>query len=563
MIGLINIQYGVAGGELYVIEANPRASRTVPFVSKAIGVPLAKVACRLMLGERLADQDLPEPPAEPRQRQGGGAALRPLRRRRLGARPGDEEHRRGDGHRRRLPDRLRQGAGRGRACSLPTEGTVFITVTDTDKPAATQIAARFHDLGFEVIATGGTAQAISSMGVPVTRINKIGEGSPHVVDLIRERRCDLVINTPTGSGARADGYEIRTAAVRHGIPCVTTMTGASAAVRAIAAQMRGRAPRSAPCRRSTAPRRGPTQASMTAPFGRRLCEVTENRASGGYRVFSLLDAEGPEPRPGQFYMLATERHWEERGQRPFLPRAFSVADTDPAAGGVRLDFLIEGIGPGTDRLCALEPGERVWVNGPLGNAFSAPQRAVARRGRRDPRRRRHRHRAAGPAAPPALGRATSRPGSCSASATRPTPAASTTSSRCCEVGLASEDGHVGHHGYVTDLLAAMLDGDDAAQRRRLRLRPAADARGGARRSAPARGVACELAHGVADGLRLRRLLRLRGAASRTAATCASASTARSLDGGVAGPPSTQRGRGPRWTRSRCRRLLRDRAARTR
>src|SRR5665811_1254179 len=82
------------------------------------------------------------------------------------------------------------------------------------------------------IATGGTAQSISSMGVPVTTINKIAEGSPHVVDLIRERRCDLVINTPTGSGARADGQAIRTAAVRHGIPCVTTMTGATAAARA-------------------------------------------------------------------------------------------------------------------------------------------------------------------------------------------------------------------------------------------------------------------------------------------------------------------------------------------
>jgi len=122
---------------------------------------------------------------------------------------------------------------------LPTEGSVFISVTDTDKPAATQMAARFHDLGFEVIATGGTAQSISSMGVPVTRINKLGEGSPHVVDLIRERRCDLVINTPTGSGARADGQAIRTAAVRHNIPCVTTMTGASAAARAIAAQLQG------------------------------------------------------------------------------------------------------------------------------------------------------------------------------------------------------------------------------------------------------------------------------------------------------------------------------------
>ena len=120
--------------------------------------------------------------------------------------------------------------------SLPSEGTVFISVTDTDKAAATQIAARFHDLGFRVVATGGTAQAISRMGVPVTAINKIGEGSPHVVDYISRGDVDMVINTPTGSGARSDGYEIRTAAVRRGIPCITTMTGASAAARAIFAQ---------------------------------------------------------------------------------------------------------------------------------------------------------------------------------------------------------------------------------------------------------------------------------------------------------------------------------------
>jgi carbamoyl-phosphate synthase large subunit len=119
---------------------------------------------------------------------------------------------------------------------LPDEGTVFITVTDTDKPAATQIAARFHDLGVRIIATSGTAQAISRMGVPVTAINKIAEGSPHVVDFITQGEVDMVINTPTGSGARSDGYEIRTAAVRRGIPCLTTMTGASAASRAIFAQ---------------------------------------------------------------------------------------------------------------------------------------------------------------------------------------------------------------------------------------------------------------------------------------------------------------------------------------
>ncbi len=235
VVGLINIQYGVAGGELCVIEANPRASRTVPFVSKAIGAPLAKIACRLMLGQGLCEQDLPEDLGDhvsvkeavlPFARFAGADSVL-----------GPEMKSTGEvmGIAADFPtafDKAQAAAG----AALPSSGSVFITVTDTDKPAATQIAARFCDLGFEVIATGGTAQAIEAMGVPVRRINKINEGSPHVVDLIHERHCDLIINTPTGSGARADGGEIRTAAVREGIPCVTTMTGASAAVRAIAAR---------------------------------------------------------------------------------------------------------------------------------------------------------------------------------------------------------------------------------------------------------------------------------------------------------------------------------------
>jgi carbamoyl-phosphate synthase large subunit len=244
VIGLINIQYAVAGGELYVIEANPRASRTVPFVSKAIGAPLAKLACRLMLGERISDIDLPEP-------NGGHVSVKeavlPFARF-AGADSVLGPEMKSTGEVMGIAADFPSAFGKAQAAagvSLPHEGTVFITVTDTDKPAAGELAARFHDMGFGVIATRGTSQAISRMGIPVRAINKIAEGSPNVVDFIRNGEVDLVINTPTGSGARADGYEIRTAAVRHGIPCITTLTSASAAARAIyAARERGAEPRS-------------------------------------------------------------------------------------------------------------------------------------------------------------------------------------------------------------------------------------------------------------------------------------------------------------------------------
>jgi carbamoyl-phosphate synthase large subunit len=126
--------------------------------------------------------------------------------------------------------------------ALPDAGTVFVSVTDGDKPAATQLAASLHDLGFDLLATGGTAQAIRRMGVPVERIMKLSEGSPNVVERIEAGEVALVINTPTGSGARADGYEIRRAAVARGVPCVTTLSGASAAQRAIRANVRSEPP---------------------------------------------------------------------------------------------------------------------------------------------------------------------------------------------------------------------------------------------------------------------------------------------------------------------------------
>ncbi|HEU4905922.1 MAG TPA: dihydroorotate dehydrogenase electron transfer subunit [Solirubrobacterales bacterium] len=211
-----------------------------------------------------------------------------------------------------------------------------------------------------------------------------------------------------------------------------------------------------------------------APWGRRPAAVLANRASGGYRLFSLLDEDGPEPAAGQFYMLATEAHWEQRGGRPFLPRAFSVAEattgsrsslvgqsaTNSERTAVRLDFLIEAIGPGTERLCHLEEGERVWLNGPLGNGFSLPRELSDS--------------AAGAIlvgggigiAPLAIWR--------KRLAARNVPTRVLLGFRdeahsgglddlfaCCEVALASDDGHIGHRGYVTDLLDVMLAGDDA------------------------------------------------------------------------------------------------------
>ncbi len=244
VVGLINIQYAVHGDEeLYVIEANPRASRTVPFVSKAVGVPLAKMACRLMLGEKLRDLDLQLPP--PGDSSAGHVSVKeavlPFDRF-----PGADAllgpEMKSTGEVMGIAADYPTAFGKAQAAAgaeLPTEGTVFITVTDSDKPAATQLAASLHDLGFEIVATGGTAQAIRRMGVPVERLKKISEGSPNVVDRIESGDVDLVINTPTGSGARSDGYEIRRAAVARGIPCITTMTGATAAQRAIRALRSG------------------------------------------------------------------------------------------------------------------------------------------------------------------------------------------------------------------------------------------------------------------------------------------------------------------------------------
>ena len=240
VVGLLNVQFAIhADRGLYVIEANPRASRTVPFVSKAIGLPLAKLACRIVLGERIADLDLPADTTNghvcvkevvlPFDRFAGADTL-------LGPEMRSTGEVMGIAH--DFPTAFAKAQAAAGAM-LPDSGTAFITVADGDKAAATGIATILHDLGFRIVATRGTAQGIRKMGIPAEAINKIAEGSPHVVDWIERGEVDLVINTPVGTGARVDGYEIRAAAIARGIPCITTMAGGMAAARAISSARRG------------------------------------------------------------------------------------------------------------------------------------------------------------------------------------------------------------------------------------------------------------------------------------------------------------------------------------
>ncbi|MEI7691778.1 MAG: carbamoyl phosphate synthase large subunit, partial [Actinomycetes bacterium] len=242
VVGLCNIQFAVYGAELYVIEANPRASRTVPFVSKAIGLPLAKLACRLMLGEKIGDLDLPADPmghdhvsvkeaVMPFDRFDGADALL-----------GPEMRSTGEvmGVARDFPTAFAKAQAAAGA-ALPDGGTAFITVTDSDKAGAVAIAQTLHDLGFKIVATRGTREALERMGVPATELMKVGEGSPNVVDMIESGDVTLVVNTPTGSGARTDGWEIRRSAVARSVPCLTTLAGGLAAVRAISSARHGEA----------------------------------------------------------------------------------------------------------------------------------------------------------------------------------------------------------------------------------------------------------------------------------------------------------------------------------
>jgi carbamoyl-phosphate synthase large subunit len=236
VVGLINVQLALADGMLYVLEANPRASRTVPFASKATGVNLVQAACQVMSGRALSDLSLPE--GQSLGHVSVKAAVLPFARF-----PGADSvlgpEMRATGEvmatAADLPTAFAK-AERAAGRPLPTTGTVFLSVRDADKAAVVDIAASLQELGFKLLATSGTADTLASAGIGVERVRKVTEGGvgPTVVDLIRRGRCNLVLNTPHGSGARTDGYLIREAALVARVPCITTLSGAAAAVHAIA-----------------------------------------------------------------------------------------------------------------------------------------------------------------------------------------------------------------------------------------------------------------------------------------------------------------------------------------
>lgn len=235
VVGLMNIQFAVKDDIVYVLEVNPRASRTVPFVSKATGVPIAKIASLLMVGHKLSDYNLPpmlsvnrfyiKAPVFPFIKFPGVDPVLGPEMRSIGEVMG-------------VADNFGMAylkAQYGAGTKLPKSGTVFLSVNDRDKPNALKVAQRLHRLGFNLVATSGTQKMLAEAGLPVEVVFKVNEGRPNVVDLIRSRKVDLLVNTPLGKLSHFDEKAIRSAAIQYDIPCITTLTGAVAVTSAIQA----------------------------------------------------------------------------------------------------------------------------------------------------------------------------------------------------------------------------------------------------------------------------------------------------------------------------------------
>ncbi|MFQ5857702.1 MAG: carbamoyl-phosphate synthase large subunit, partial [Anaerolineae bacterium] len=235
VVGLMNVQYAIKDDIVYVLEVNPRASRTVPFVSKATGVPLAKIAAQVMAGRTLQEIGFTEEP-----KVNGffvKEAVLPFRKfPGVDARLGPEMRSTGEvmGRARRFGHAFAK-AQLAAGDELPMEGTVLVTVNDFDKSTVLKIARDLERMGFGLLATHGTAEFMRRVGMAVEPINKVSEGSPHVVDAIRAGRVDLIINTPLGTTSHSDGQAIRSAATQSGVSLITTMSAARAAVSGIQA----------------------------------------------------------------------------------------------------------------------------------------------------------------------------------------------------------------------------------------------------------------------------------------------------------------------------------------
>ena len=235
VVGLMNVQYAIKDDVVYVLEVNPRASRTVPFVSKATGVPLAKVAARLMTGKRLADFNLADElpvknffvksPVFPFAKFPGVDTILGPEMKSTGEVMG-------------VSDNFGQAYAKAQMSAsvyLPRSGTAFISVNQHDKKNVIRIADRLHQLGFNLIATRGTATALEQSGIPVASVYKVNEGRPHIVDMIKSGKVDLILNTPLGKSSFFDERAIRRAAMQHGVPCITTLSGGAAVASGIAA----------------------------------------------------------------------------------------------------------------------------------------------------------------------------------------------------------------------------------------------------------------------------------------------------------------------------------------
>ena len=244
VVGLMNIQYAIENGKVYVLEVNPRASRTVPYVSKATGVPLAKVAVGLMLGKKLSDfasiTGDPESGVLPVPQYFVKSPVFPFNKFH-GVDPALGPEMRSTGEVMGVGENFGEAfakAQRSAGTPMPDSGTVFLSVGDKDKPKAAEIARKLHEFGFQLVATRGTANAIKAAGVPCKVIFKVNEGRPNAVDFIKAGQAQLVIYTATGATTFSDERQIRKTALLYRIPCITTISGAQAAAEAVASTKR-------------------------------------------------------------------------------------------------------------------------------------------------------------------------------------------------------------------------------------------------------------------------------------------------------------------------------------